>query len=210
MTDSTPRPLFRLPIIWIVGLVIVAFLVALAITSGGDEAPDEPTNARQTATITVEGAALPPLADPDPAIGTVVPTLTGSTADGRPLSIAPGTARVYGFFAHWCPHCQRELPELTSWLDDGLAAEGVEVVAVSTAISPDRDNYPPSAWFAEVGYPDDYLVDSPDSTAAQAFGLVAFPYWVVADGEGRVVLRLTGQVTEEQFITMTQLAAVGP
>ena len=28
-----------------------------------------------------------------------------------------------------------------------------------------------------------------------------------ADDEGRVLLRLTGQVTEEQFVAMTELAA---
>ena len=129
--------------------------------------------------------------------------------DGSPVTFAPGVPRIYGFFAHWCPHCQAELPKLTEWLREGIGADGVEVAAISTAVAPEGDNHPPSRWFEDVGYPGDVLVDSANDTAAIAFGLVAYPYWVVTDADGTVLLRMTGNVERDDFVALTRLAAGG-
>lgn len=205
------RRIYANPAVWIIGLVVVALFVALAVSGAGDQrVGDQPdTTLMETAGVTVDGTGLLPLADPDPAIGAMAPTLSGSTASGEELTFAPGVPRVYGFFAHWCPHCQRELPELTRWLTNEIGADGVEVAVISTAVEPDADNYPPSAWFAQVGYAGDYMIDSPTGTAAIAFGLVAFPYWVAVDADGRVVSRMTGEIDQDQFVALTELAAVG-
>lgn len=207
MTESSPRPLWGSPFFWLIGLAIVALFVSLALAAD-DEATDDPDTV-QTAPVTVEGVGLLPLAAPDPALGETVPTLSGSSFDGSPVSFEPGVPRVYGFFAHWCPHCQSELPKLTEWLNDGIAAEGVEVAAISTAVESEADNHPPSQWFDEVGYPGDVLVDSANDNAAIAFGLVAFPYWVVTDADGAVLVRLTGNVERDEFVALTELAAGG-
>ena len=56
---------------------------------------------------------------PDPAIGKTVPTLTGkSVYDGGAVTIGPDTGggkpQVIVFVAHWCPHCQAEVPRLVA------------------------------------------------------------------------------------------------
>ena len=76
------------------------------------------------------------------------PTLTGQSFDGEDVTIEPGTGTpmVVVFATHWCPHCQKEIPEIQSWLDDGGLPEGVELNLVSTAVQADQNNYPPSDW----------------------------------------------------------------
>ena len=206
MTGNPSRPVWASPLLWVGGLAALAVAVSLAL-SGGDDTTDP--SVPQTAPVTVDGAGLLPLASPDPALGETVPTLSGSTFDGSEIVLEPGVPRLYGFFAHWCPHCQAELPKLTEWLRDGVGAEGVEVAAISTAVEPDADNHPPSAWFDDVGYTRPVLLDSETSTAAIAFGLVAFPYWVVTDADGSVLLRLTGSLERDDFVALTQLAVGG-
>lgn len=206
MTPNPPRRVLASPFLWLGVLAALAVVVSIAL-SGDDDPVD--TSSLQTAPVTVDGIGLLPLASPDPALGEVVPTLSGSTFDGSEIVLEPGIPRLYGFFAHWCPHCQAELPKLTEWLRDGVGAAGVEVAAISTAVEPDADNHPPSAWFDDVGYEWPVLLDSETSTAAIAFGLVAFPYWVVTDADGTVLLRLTGSLERDDFVALTQLAADG-
>ena len=65
--------------------------------------------------------ALPQLVDgeDDAAIGQTIPTVSGKTLDGDAITIGPdGGAKVIVFVAHWCPHCQAEVPEIVSHLKD--------------------------------------------------------------------------------------------
>ena len=56
------------------------------------------------------------LGDPipvDPEIGYTAPSFKAQLNTGSELVTidpADGTVRLIGFFAHWCPHCQREVP----------------------------------------------------------------------------------------------------
>ena len=57
-------------------------------------------------------------------------------------------------------------------------------------------------------------MDSDDSTAARAFGLQSFPYWVAIDADGTVALRVSGELPEvlgrspdEAFAFMADFAA---
>ena len=36
---------------------------------------------------------------------------------------------VVAFFAHWCPHCQREVDELTTWMVDNDLPANVDFAA---------------------------------------------------------------------------------
>ena len=117
-----------------------------------------------------------------------------------------GTIRLIGFFAHWCPHCQREVPRVAQWLNENGLPNGVEVVAISTSVREGTPNYPPSEWFEAENWPTQVLVDSPEKTIAEAYGLTGFPFWVLVDGEGVVVHRSSGELTEEQFSYLVYLA----
>lgn len=217
MTDRTSRAVDWLwsPTAWVVALLAVAGLGTWLLA--GDDEPEAQTGTStsatetptvETAAVHVDGEPLPPFTSPTDAVGIAAPSLSGVDFDSRPVELVGGeTARLYGFFAHWCPHCQAELPSLTEWIADTSVPDQVEVVAVSTAVEPSADNWPPSAWFEREGWTGTVLVDSPDGAAASAFGLTAFPFWVVTDADGDVLVRTTGVLDHAQLDRLVALAA---
>ncbi len=207
MTPTSRRPRrtrSRTPLLVAAGLAAVVLVaLAVALTSGGDD--DDGTtagnDAATTGTVAVSGTPLPELTDSadDPAIGMTFPTLTGVDQSGQSMTISADDGPMMVLFvAHWCPHCQREVPVVQDWVDDGGLPPGVDLVTVSTAIDPQRPNYPPDAWLAREGWTAPVLVDA-DGTAAAATGLTAFPYFVAVDADGQVAARTTGELTTDQL-----------
>jgi cytochrome c biogenesis protein CcmG, thiol:disulfide interchange protein DsbE len=199
----------------IAAAVLVALVVALAAGGGnGDDAATDGGDAdpATTGTVTVSGNPLPQFGDTagDPAVGMTLPTLEGNDQSGAPMTIgADGRPTMIMFVAHWCPHCQREVPVVQQWVDDGRLPDGVDLVSVSTAIDPSRPNYPPDAWLADEGWTAPVLVDA-DNSAAQAVGLSAYPFFVAIDGNGTVVLRTTGELTTDQLDAIASTLARTP
>lgn len=151
-------------------------------------------------TVALVGEPLPALvpgAD-DLAVGTLAPQITAtSLASGSAITLGPGRARVIGFFAHWCPHCQDELPEITEWLASTTLPPNTEFVAVSTAVDEGNGNYPPSAWFNDVGFSSPVLVDDASATLLNGMGFSGFPAFVAIDASGVVVERAGGNIGTE-------------
>jgi hypothetical protein len=58
---------------------------------------------------------------------------------------------------------------------------------------------PPSAWLANEHWPTPVLVDDDKGTAAQAWGLPGFPYFVLVGADGKVKLRLSGEVDTDSL-----------
>ena len=199
----------------IAAAVLIALVVALAAGGGGDDnAASGGGNAdpATTGTVAVSGNPLPQFTDTsdDPAVGMTLPTLEGNDQSGAPMTIgADGRPTMIMFVAHWCPHCQREVPVVQQWVDDGRLPDGVDLVSVSTAIDPNRPNYPPDAWLADEGWTAPVLVDA-DNSAAQAVGLSAYPFFVAIDGDGTVVLRTTGELTTDQLDAIASTLAQAP
>jgi thiol-disulfide isomerase/thioredoxin len=145
----------------------------------------------------VTGTSLPKYAPggTDPAIGQPIPEVSGAGFDGTPVKIeANGQPKVILFLAHWCPHCQDEVPVLQAWANAGAVPDGVEIVSVATSIDPNAPNYPPDAWLEGEGWTFPVIVD-PTNTVAAAYGLTAFPYWVFVGPDGNVRARITGEMT---------------
>jgi thiol-disulfide isomerase/thioredoxin len=143
----------------------------------------------------------PPETGDDPAIGMLAPVIVAETVGGEPLTV---DAAVDGptwlvFLAHWCPHCNREIPVINELRDAGRIPEGVNVVAISTAFSPDRPNWPPAEWLADLDWTYTAILDGIDPTsqspyiADAAFGVGGYPFSVVIGGDGRVVTRFSGE-----------------
>ena len=86
-----------------------------------------------------------------------------------------GTPKLVMFFAHWCPHCQAELPRVISWAKAGAIPEGVEVIGVATGTDSARPNYPPSSWLKDIGWTYPTMADSPQSTAASGLWPAGVP-----------------------------------
>lgn len=201
----------------VVGVVAAVFLVAATIaliatrddnSNGGSDAAGSATGVEQTRPVRVTGDAPAVFQDgPDTAVGVVAPALIGAGFDGTPVEIrADGQPKVVVFLAHWCPHCRREVPVLVDWLAENGNPEGVVLHAVATGTSADRPNYPPSEWLEREGFPVPVLADTADGSAATAFGLSSFPYFVALDGAHRVVARTAGELTGPQWEALLDAA----
>ncbi len=192
------------PVVAIVFGVIAVALVAAVAFGGNSEVQSE------YGTPTVEGALplMPPNASVDTsAAGLEAPTIVGEDFDGNTVSITnDGRAKAIVFVAHWCPHCQQEVPRVQAWLDQGGGVEGVDIYSVSSAMNSGRPNYPPSAWLEREGWTVPVIRDDADNSALIAYGAGGFPYWVFVNADGTVALRTAGQTTIEQLVaTMEQL-----
>jgi cytochrome c biogenesis protein CcmG, thiol:disulfide interchange protein DsbE len=162
----------------------------------------------ETATVEVADPSLPPFgSSDDDAMGLQAPAVRGTATDGRPMSIVPGDGpMIVGFFAHWCPHCQAEVPVVVDWLADGGLPDGVELVAVSTAVNEARPNFPPSEWFEAEGWDVPTMADDESGSAHLAYGGGGFPYWVVLDADGAVVARRAGELPASALDDLAALA----
>lgn len=181
--------------LWIFLAILVVLFGVLAFISRSTGPAAEITDAA------VSGDPLPAFTTgDDPAVGSAAPEITGETIAGEPIEITPGdgTPKAISFLAHWCPHCQREVPTVTQWVEDGQLPEGVDLVAVATGIDRNRPNFPPGDWLTREAWPGETVVDG-DNAAAQAYGLSTYPFWVLVDGDGTVVQRWSGETTPQQL-----------
>ena len=156
----------------------------------------------------ITGTALPELQGPtgDPAVGQPAPEVEGVDFSGKQVAIkADGRPKVVLFLAHWCPHCQEEVPRVQAWIDEGGVPEGVEFVSVPTAIDPAAPNYPPADWLTREAWTPSVIVD-PTNTIAKAYGLSAFPFWVIIGPDGTVQGRAVGSPNLDDI--ETQLRAL--
>lgn len=164
-----------------------------------------------TAAVTITGTPLVAARDggTDPAAGKAFPELSGlSTFDGSALSIAKdGRPKVIIFIAHWCPHCQREVPVIVDWLAANGTPTDVDLYAVSTGVAADRGNFPPAAWLIKENWPVPTLADDEKGSAFAAAGLTSFPSFVAVDAAGNVVLRTSGELSTSQFEALLARAA---
>lgn len=172
-------------------IVAVAVIVAVATGGGGTATGD----LEQFRPVGVSGDALPDFGGDiaaDPAVGMTAPEITGQAFDGTAVAITAGEPTLVVVLAHWCPHCQNEVPKLTDWAENLGVPFGLDVVAVSTSAGGDRPNWPPSAWLAREGFPFPTMADDEVQSAAAALGTTGFPYMVMLDADHTVVWRYSG------------------
>ena len=191
----------------IVAALVVAALVIALVASGGDDGetqastvpaasgPGSVTPAEQQP-VTVTGDALPelPREGTDPAVGLAPPAISGYSFDGSPQSVTPGgTAKMVIVLAHWCPHCNAEVPRLLDWKAQGRIPEGLEIVGVATGTDPSSPKYPPSQWLSSFPWAWPVLADSETFDAARAYGVNGYPFFVVVGTDGLVKARFSGE-----------------
>ena len=181
-----------IPILGIVFGVIVVILIAVVLF--GNTEPGSEYGEPQ-----VEGLLppMPPTAPTDTtANGVAIPSVTGQDFDGNEVAIRnDGMAKAVVFLAHWCSHCQNEVPRVQAWLDETGGVEGVDIYSVSTSMSSARDNYPPSEWLASEGWTVPVIRDDKDDTVVRSFGGGGYPYWVFTNADGTVALRTSGELS---------------
>ena len=194
---------------FIVGAIIAVVIggaAIVAITSSGSDSTSSSGGISEFSDITVTGDALPAFDSvstaTDTAIGLPAPVVSGKGFTGTEITTdGAGTPTLLVFLAHWCPHCQREVPLLVQWEKDGKTPTGVDVIAVATGTDPANPNFPPSEWLAREEFPALWpvIADSADKKAANAFGLSGYPYFVLVDAQGNVFKRLSGEIPMDEL-----------
>ena len=193
-------------------LVGLAAAVVLGITLAGEDERGALGDEFLLPDVTVSGRALSPHnnSGDDPALGLPAPEVSSFDFLGQPASIEhDGTPKLIVFLAHWCSHCRREVPALQAWIDQNGIPAGVDFVSVATSINEIRQNYPPDVWLEREGWTPRIVVDDAANSISSAFGLTAFPYYVLVDGSGTVVQRISGGVSPEVAGAILQSLAAG-
>lgn len=184
----------------IVGAVVVAAAIVAVATNGSSSSPSGTavvTNSEYQP-VRITGDALPvmPEAGTDPGIGAKVPAVEGYDFSGDAVSLdvaASGKPTMVVFLAHWCPHCNREIPRILEWAATVGVPEGLRIVGVATGSRNDYPNWPPSAWLVDMGWKWEKLADTRDGQVFSAYGGTSFPTMVLVAPDGTVMDRFSGE-----------------
>jgi len=109
---------------------------------------------------------------------------------------APGV-KLVNYWASWCAPCRVEHPHLTD-----LAEEGIPIYGINYKDDAEKA----MAFLAELGNP--YVAMGADETGRTAidWGVYGVPETYVIDGDGKVVLRFAGPVTQRSLETQIRPA----
>ena len=154
--------------------------------------------------VSSTGGLLAPLPETgaDTETGKSVAVLKGYDLQGRPVTIDPageGKATMVVFLAHWCPHCNREIPVLNKWRESGEVPTGLRVVGITTGSKADQANWPPSKWMTAMKWPFEVMADSEAQEAAAAYGVAGYPFIAFVGANGKITARTSGEIPVEQL-----------
>ena len=122
----------------------------------------------------------------------VVLTQLGDEAPFDDAALRGPGVKLVNYWASWCAPCRVEHPNLTA-----LAEEGIPIYGINYKDEPGKA----LAFLEELGNP--YVAMGADETGRTAidWGVYGVPETYVIDGEGRIVLRFAGPVTERSLAT---------
>jgi thiol-disulfide isomerase/thioredoxin len=200
-------------LIWVVvGLVAVVGAFWAALSSAGDD----PRNLYENAAfgpIDLAGDGIGPFLghggfDPsDAAFGLTAPFITGDDYDVNVLTIGnDGKPKILVFLAHWCPHCQAELPRLSARFAGATSEDGVDFYSIATSTNSTRANFPPAPWLVNSGVVFPNIMNNVAQDVAAAYGLSAFPFWVAVGADGKIIGRASGQFSADQITEFVSIA----
>jgi thiol-disulfide isomerase/thioredoxin len=176
------------------GVVGLALVVVLAIAIAGEEPVDASIGFGDPV---VTGDPLPIFnnAAADPVVGLTAPSAVGADWEENEVKIeADGRSKIIIFLAHWCPHCQAEVPVVQSWLNAGNLPDDVDMYSVVTSTDRLRPNWPPQDWLEEEGWTVPAIMDDEIGTIAVNYGMSGTPFYVVLDGDNNVIRRISGEI----------------
>ena len=156
------------------------------------------------------GDPLPPYESgtPDLAIGMQAPTVNGQGFDGTPITVGGPTdgPTLYVFLAHWCPHCNDEIPQLNELRDAGTLPSDLNVIGVATGSAAEAPNFPPSQWAVDMDWTWPMVADDEIGTTMGYFGGTSFPYTVIVDADGQVLARKAGAAKANAILDWIEAA----
>ena len=181
-----------------------------------DSASDLPPELRTEVLPTeVEGTPLPELLNEidDAAVGLPAPIVVGTDFDGSEVVIDGATngPTMVIFVAHWCPHCNAEIPRINELRDEEAFPSDLDIVGVSTAVQLNGEHFPPSEWRTELDWTYPMMGDGVDLVAqtflaTSAYGVNSFPFGVIIDADGNVAKRWSGEKTKDELLAIIDQA----
>jgi thiol-disulfide isomerase/thioredoxin len=197
--------------LWIGASVLgLGLIVWMAMSIAGEEPLDASVGYGE---VTIEGSGLPTVSNPnagDPARGFVAPTVSGSDWDGNPVTIGPdGRSKIVVLLAHWCSHCQAEVPVIREWADAGGLPADVDLYGVTVLTDPLRAEFPPQDWLVSENWDFPTIMDSEAGEAGLAYGLSGTPYYLVLDGENQNLGRFSGEIGVAGLNALVEIAQAG-
>lgn len=128
---------------------------------------------------------------PSTLIDRAAPEMALGTLEGRPAftgdDLRQGEVTLVNFWASWCPPCRAEMPFFAE-----LSAQGYTIYGINARDDPANAQ----AFLNDLGNPFSGIGTSRDGRAAIDWGVYGMPETFVVDGEGRIVTRFAGEVTE--------------
>jgi len=124
------------------------------------------------------------LRGPNPLIGQLAPDFTLGTLSGRDETmslICSGQPAMIFFWATWCPHCRRQLTELTQQRAD-IEGKGIKVILVDVG----EDLRKVKAYFNAKNISFDTFLDQ-DGVEADNYKIIGVPTFFFINTEGTVV-----------------------
>ena len=197
-----------LGIVAVVGIFVLTFLTSGAGDAGRFEieAFGDPSISGEPLPLMAPGAGGVDLADP--AAGLPAPEVTGKDYHGETVSITnDGRPKIIVFLAHWCSHCQAEVPRLTARLGTSTETDGVDWYGIATASNSTRANWSPAAWLTNERFPAPVIMDDLDSSVLDTYGITSFPGWAIVAADGTILARATGELPEDAVDALIVLAA---
>jgi len=193
-SSGKPR---SIPIVGIVFAVVAVLAVVAVVFAGNTEVGSEYGEPQVQGQLPL----MPPnVAVDTSATGEIAPIVIGADFDGNEVRIEnDGRAKAIALLAHWCPHCQDEVPDVQAWLDSGGGVEGVDLYSIATSINSTRDNFPSSEWLDREGWTPPVIVDDEENSVYIAYGAGGFPFWVFLNSDGTVAARAAGRLGIEQL-----------
>ncbi|SOC11678.1 DsbE family thiol:disulfide interchange protein [Rhodobacter maris] len=158
------------PLMFVPLVVIVGFVAAAFVAMETKDPNDMPT--------ALAGKEAPPVR-----LESLGPEAPFTDADLR-----DGTIKLVNFWASWCAPCRVEHPNLI-----GLKQEGVEILGVNWKDTPEKAQ----AFLAEMGSPFAKLGADPKNQMGLDWGVAGVPETFVVDGEGHIITRIAGPLTDK-------------
>lgn len=166
--------------------------------------------------VDVVGERLPLFdneADDDPAIGMQVPVLTGYDIDGNVIRIDPASQgkTMIVVLAHWCPHCNKEVPVINDLQANTALPSDLNVVGVLTSSDPKKPNWPPAEWIRSMDWKNPAMFDGLTTevisgseeivpVSAWYYGAAGVPAMILVDDDGTVKARFGGEVPYDEML----------
>ncbi|MCB1311809.1 MAG: DsbE family thiol:disulfide interchange protein [Sedimentitalea sp.] len=138
---------------------------------------------------------------PSARAGQPAPPLVLTEMPGRPLfddaTLRDGQVKLVNYWASWCAPCRIEHPALTR-----LAADGVQIYGINYKDAPAKA----LAFLSELGDPFIALGADAEGRTALDWGVYGVPETYVIDGDGTILLRHAGPLTERIIKTVIEPA----